>query len=96
MLSVKRILHNLENSYPNVYIVVMMLFFILFFESVSRIYTYLLPDVKSDISLWWSIGAIVLVVYVFTAQDKKLNELQLNNDSNVKKSAVATLISARS
>lgn len=96
MFSIKRILNNLENAYPNMYIVVMMLFFILFFESVSRLYTYLLPDVKSDLSLWCSIGAILIVIYVFTAQDKKLNELQLKNDSNIKKSAVATLVSARS
>ena len=67
MFSIKRMLYNLENAYPNVYIVVMMLFFVLFFESVSRLYTYLLPDVKSDLSLWCSIGAILLVIYVFTA-----------------------------
>ena len=67
MFSLKRILNNVENAYPNMYIVVMMLLFVLFFESVSRLYTYVLPDVKSDVSLWCSIGAILLVIYVFTA-----------------------------
>lgn len=57
----------------------MMLCFVAFFESVGRIFDYVLPDHKSVWSILIAIVMLCATVYIFMCQDGELSELSLNH-----------------
>jgi len=60
-----QLLNKLEKNRPNVYTVLMMFFFVAFFDAVSRILHYFLPSTNTFESLIVAIGMGVVSIYVF-------------------------------
>ena len=73
------LLNSLQVSLPNVNIIVMMFCFVAFFESVGRIFDYVLPNHTSIWSLMIATVMLVFSIAMFMAQDGQLTELSLNH-----------------
>jgi hypothetical protein len=54
------LLDSLQASQPNVYIILMMFCFVAFFESVGRIFDYILPN---HTSIWSLLIATIMLVF---------------------------------
>ena len=94
-LSLKDILNKLEHVQPNVYIVVMMVAFIAFFDAIGRILDFVLPNRGSLLSVIVSVVVVICTLVVFLAQDGKLVELSLNNEKNKRKGVIVGMTRAK-